>query len=132
MIAQSEGEWWWCWWGWYGDNVDGLVSSSRNSYRRQAIALRRGGWRLCTSRSVQNYFQPRQPPAKTARRPLQHTCNALSNLLRTDASHADMKLNVKNIRYVTPEDWRVLTAVCAPVVARRRGGGLTLMEMHTD
>jgi hypothetical protein len=27
-----------------------------------------------------------------------------------------MKLNVKNIRYVTPEDWRVLTAVCAPGV----------------
>jgi len=27
-----------------------------------------------------------------------------------------MKLNVKNIRYVTPEDWRVLTAVCALAV----------------
>lgn len=23
-----------------------------------------------------------------------------------------MKLNVKNIRYLTPDDWRVLTAVC--------------------
>jgi hypothetical protein len=24
-----------------------------------------------------------------------------------------MKLNVKNIRYLSPDDWRVLTAVCA-------------------
>jgi hypothetical protein len=26
---------------------------------------------------------------------------------------ANMKLNVKNIRYLSPDDWRVLTAVCA-------------------
>jgi hypothetical protein len=26
---------------------------------------------------------------------------------------AIMKLNVKNIRYLSPDDWRVLTAVCA-------------------
>ena len=27
-----------------------------------------------------------------------------------------MKLNVKNIRYLSADDWRVLTAVCAPAV----------------
>ena len=26
-----------------------------------------------------------------------------------------MKLNVKNIRYLTPDDWRVLTAVGTPL-----------------
>jgi hypothetical protein len=26
-----------------------------------------------------------------------------------------MKLNVKNIRYLTPDDWRVLTAVRTPL-----------------
>lgn len=28
---------------------------------------------------------------------------------------AAMKLNVKNIRYLSSDDWRVLTAVCAPI-----------------
>jgi RIO-like serine/threonine protein kinase len=28
-----------------------------------------------------------------------------------------MKLNVKNIRYLTADDWRVLTAVCARITS---------------
>jgi L-amino acid N-acyltransferase YncA len=45
---------------------------------------------------------------------------------------AKMKLNVKNIRYLTPEDWRVLTAVRASTAAtslrinRSSRPGLTL------
>ena len=31
-----------------------------------------------------------------------------------------MKLNVKNIRYLTADDWRVLTAVCARTSTFRR------------
>lgn len=33
--------------------------------------------------------------------------------LRQDETTAKMKLNVKNIRYLVQDDWRVLTAVCA-------------------
>lgn len=36
-----------------------------------------------------------------------------------------MKLNVKNIRYLTPEDWRVLTAVRASITAPYPGLTLT-------
>ena len=42
-----------------------------------------------------------------------------------------MKLNVKNIRYLAADDWRVLTAVCArnmPFAAMV--GGLTLIKDH--
>jgi len=42
-----------------------------------------------------------------------------------------MKLNVKNIRYLTSDDWRVLTAVCAPPPSLQRNGGeLTLIKDH--
>jgi hypothetical protein len=34
-----------------------------------------------------------------------------------------MKLNVKNIRYLTSDDWRVLTAVCAPPPSLQRMAG---------
>jgi hypothetical protein len=33
----------------------------------------------------------------------------------TPPNTAAMKLNVKNIRYLSSDDWRVLTAVCAPI-----------------
>jgi len=42
-----------------------------------------------------------------------------------------MKLNVKNIRYLSSDDWRVLTAVCAPLL-QRCSGGLTLMKTPAD
>jgi hypothetical protein len=38
---------------------------------------------------------------------------------------AKMKLNVKNIRYLTPDDWRVLTAVRASIAAKHPGLTLT-------
>ena len=44
---------------------------------------------------------------------------------------AKMKLNLKNIRYLSSDDWRVLTAVCAPSL-QRHSGGLTLMETPAD
>lgn len=34
-----------------------------------------------------------------------------------------MKLNVKNIRYLTPDDWRVLTAVGAPLPSHTASAG---------
>jgi hypothetical protein len=43
---------------------------------------------------------------------------------------ANMKLNVKNIRYLSPDDWRVLTAVCARTVFPSHSGELTADEDH--
>jgi hypothetical protein len=62
------------------------------------------------------------PPKSVPLRPLQKVHDLASKyfwaVLTTtqhrnhDKKGAEMKLNVKNIRYLTPEDWRVLTAVC--------------------
>ena len=69
-------------------------------------------------------------PAKPPADPCKNTFDIVSD--GQEPRQPSMKLNVKNIRYVAPEDWRVLTAVCALAVAVVVGGGLTLMEMHTD
>lgn len=42
-------------------------------------------------------------------------CNIVFFDPNPDENTANMKLNVKNIRYLTSDDWRVLTAVCARV-----------------
>lgn len=44
-----------------------------------------------------------------------------------------MKLNVKNIRYLSPDDWRVLTAVCLHLpILSPHNQELTLMENSPD
>jgi sarcosine oxidase gamma subunit len=48
---------------------------------------------------------------ETSPKSLQQASNSAESPQNTVA----MKLNVKNIRYLSPDDWRVLTAVCAPI-----------------
>lgn len=55
---------------------------------------------LQTPKAVKSHSAPPQPP----------------DCAQTTAA---MKLNVKNIRYLTPEDWRVLTAVPIPSLSPR-------------
>jgi sarcosine oxidase gamma subunit len=43
-----------------------------------------------------------------------HPCNNAHNPAEVLYKTARMKLNVKNIRYLGPDDWRVLTAVGRP------------------
>lgn len=65
-----------------------------------------GGGGACSDpllhQTSKNYCPPSLPPATAAARPPEG--------LRTTRT---MKLNVKNIRYLAADDWRVLTAVCA-------------------
>jgi hypothetical protein len=57
---------------------------------------------LRLSRTLQNSSTNRPNPCENTHHDDRHAWNT-----------ASMKLNVKNIRYLTPDDWRVLTAVCA-------------------
>lgn len=98
-----------------GIDVDAEVASS--VHRRRCLALVRADGRAQTSRSVQNY----SPAAANPRNNHKATVKQRRNT-------ASMKLNVKNIRYLTPDDWRVLTAVCPAMPRFVTVGGLTLMK----
>jgi len=56
---------------------------------------------------------PRQAPPSAATGLPTRQNTLLAVHLRSARRTATMKLNVKNIRYLSPDDWRVLTAVCA-------------------
>ena len=60
-------------------------------------------------------------------------CNTACAPPGPDEHTASMKLNVKNIRYLAADDWRVLTAVCARVPALLLVvGDEPLMKTMTD
>lgn len=104
-IARGGGTWR----GRYGENVGASSSSQSHSPSAKQSRGDQSGERAPTSRNVQNYSQPRT-----------FLANDAFTAAQRPPTRAAMKLNVKNIRYVTPEDWRVLTAVCAlrvPVAA---------------
>lgn len=89
----------WSWGLCNGEGVDGEVASSLQRPDAKTTARPRGA---PTSRNVQNLPHPAIYP-----------CNDASEIITRSRVIVKMKLNVKNIRYLGPDDWRVLTAVCA-------------------
>lgn len=65
-----------------------------------------------TSGASSDFLEPSKIIRTTHPNPCENTQLAHSQ----PRNIAKMKLNVKNIRYLSPEDWRVLTAVCARTV----------------
>jgi hypothetical protein len=78
-------------------------SATRTHVRRPPSAARRS----LAARAQTFSNPPKIPPRRP--NPCEHDDDGPLHARNT----ANMKLNVKNIRYLSPDDWRVLTAVCA-------------------